>query len=422
MDSLWTQLALVAVLVTLNALFAGSELALVSLRDSQLNRLEQEGGTGALLARLARDPNRFFATIQIGITLAGFLASATAAVSLAEPLVEPLSTVLGTAARPASIVLITLLLTYVTLVFGELAPKRVAMQTAERWGLLAARPLNLLGTLARPAVWFLGVSTDLVVRLAGKDPDATGDEISEDELRDMVATQPELDENERLIIDGAFEFADRRLRQIITPRTRMVVLDETTAAKEARQVLADTGHTRAPVIRGDVDHVTGTVHLRDLVGKTGPVGEVALPVLPLPETLGCLDALRRMQAERQQMALVVDEHGGIEGLVTIEDLVEELVGEIWDEADPDVRSVERRADGSFVVVGTYPIHDLDDLGIDLPEGDYTTIGGLVMAELGRVPEVGDQVERDGWQVQVLESTTRTVERVHISPMEPIQPE
>jgi putative hemolysin len=414
-DSVWTQVALVVVLVLVNAAFAGSEMALVSLRESQVARLEQRGRAGRVLARLARDPNSFLATIQIGITLAGFLASATAAVALAEPLEGPLEPLVGGLAGPLSIVLVTLGLTYVTLVFGELAPKRVAMQRTEGWALLAARPLAGLATLTKPAVWALGISTDLAVRALGIDPDQPRDVISEDELRDMVAAQPELSDHERRIIDGAFEFADRTLRQILVPRTAVVALPADLPVAEAARRLAASGHTRAPVAEADLDDVVGTVHLRSLVDAEGTVGEHAQPALLLPETVGCLDALRQMQAHRQQMVVVISEHGGTEGIVTIEDLVEELVGDIYDEADPDVQGVVHEPDGSLVLDGAYPIHDLADVGVDLPRGGYATVAGLVMAELGRIPQPGDELGVGDWNLTVLDVADRTVASLRLTP-------
>jgi putative hemolysin len=410
---LWAQVLLVAALVLLNALFAGSEIALISLRDSQLARMEGRGGTARTLARLVRDPNRFLATIQIGITLAGFLASATAAVVLAEPLVEPLSAVLGVAARPVAVLLVTVVLTFVTLVFGELAPKRIAMQRSERWALLAARPLAALAALARPAIWLLGATSDLVVRAFGIDPTKQREDVTEEELRDMVATQAELTEEERRIIQGAFEFADRSLREIVVPRTAVVALPADLDVAEAARRLAASGHTRAPVCGRGLDDVLGTIHLRSLIEATGTVEAHLQPALMLPETVGCLDALRRMQAERQQMVIVVDEHGGTEGIVTVEDLLEEVVGEIWDEADPDVQGAERHPDGSVTLTGSYPVHDLPELGIDLPAGDYTTVAGLVLASLGRLPEAGTTVEVAGWRLHVLDADARAIRRVRI---------
>ncbi len=224
MSDVWPQLVLVGVLVVINAAFAGTELALVALRESQLQRLEARSATGAVLARLARQPNQFLATIQIGITLAGFLASAAAAVSLAEPLEEPLS-FLGGAAAPTSVIVVTLILAYFTLVFGELAPKRLAMQRAEKWGLVMARPLDLLSTLTKPVVWLLSKSTDLAVRVLGGDPTLQREEVSGEELRDMVAIHDNFPPEQRQIIDGAFEIAERQLDQVMVPRNDVMVVD-----------------------------------------------------------------------------------------------------------------------------------------------------------------------------------------------------
>ncbi|MFI6263118.1 hemolysin family protein [Micromonospora sp. NPDC051006] len=419
MQSYWGQLALVGVLVVLNAAFAGSEMALVSLRDSQVQRLERASRAGRVLARLATDPNRFLATIQIGITLAGFLASAAAAVSLAKPLV-PLLGGLGDAAEPVAIVVVTLALTFVTLVFGELAPKRIAMQSAERWALLVARPLDLLASLTRPAVWALGATSDMVVRLVGLDPHPQRDEISPDELRDIVSGNHGFTKEQQTIIAGAVEIADRRLRAVLVPRLQVFCLDSGTTAEAARLVLAATGHSRAPVVRhGGLDDAVGVIHLRDLVGVPDdrPVDECARPPMLLPDSLPVVDALRQFKAERQHIALVVDERGAVDGIVTLEDILEEIVGEIYDETDRDVRSVRTEPDGALRLPGTFPVHDLPDVGVTLPgrpDGDYTTIAGLVLACLGHIPTVpGEDVTVDGWQLEVARIDHRAITEVRL---------
>lgn len=403
MNALLPQLGLVGVLVLLNAAFAGTELALVSLREGQLQRLEQRSGTGAVLARLAREPNRFLATIQIGITLAGFLASAAAAVSLAEPLIEPLG-FLGRAAEPAAITAVTLILAYVTLVFGELAPKRVAMQRAERWGLLAARPLAVMSTITRPAVWMLSRSTDIAVRLMGGDPSRQREEVTEEELRDMVAAQTSFTPKQRLIIEGAFEISERTLHEVLRPRRDVFVLNGDAPASEALRLLADSGHSRAPVgDQGSLDDVVGVVHLRDLLcDGSHSVRELASELCAFPESVGVLDALHEMQTRRVQMAVVVDEHGSTAGIITVEDLVEELVGEIYDETDRDVIAVRRESLGAMVVPGGFPVHDLEDIGVgDVPDGSYATVAGLVLDRLGRIPDApGDRVIVGDWQFEV----------------------
>jgi CBS domain containing-hemolysin-like protein len=419
-QSYGSQLALVGVLVVINALFAGSEMALVSLRDSQIQRLERTSRAGRVLARLAKDPNRFLATIQIGITLAGFLASAAAAVSLAKPLV-PLLGVFGGAAETVAIVVVTLALTFVTLVFGELAPKRIAMQSAERWALLVARPLDLLASLTRPAVWALGATSDLVVRLVGLNPKHQPEEIGPDELRDIVAGNHGFTKEQRTIIAGAVEIADRRLRAVLVPRLQVFTLDSGTTAEAARLVLAATGHSRAPVVRhGGLDDTAGVIHLRDLVGVPDdrPVDEIARPPMLLPDSLPVVEALRQFKAERQHIALVVDERGAVDGIVTLEDILEEIVGEIYDETDRDGYSVRREPDGAMVLPGTFPVHDLPDIGVELPSrpaGDYTTVAGLVLARLGHIPTVaGEDVTLDGWVLTVADIDHRAITGVRLN--------
>ncbi|MGB2572569.1 hemolysin family protein [Micromonospora citrea] len=419
MQSYWSQLALVGVLVVLNAIFAGSEMALVSLRDSQLQRLERTSRAGRVLARLAKDPNRFLATIQIGITLAGFLASAAAAVSLAKPLV-PLLGFVGGAAETVAIVVVTLALTFVTLVFGELAPKRIAMQSAERWALLVARPLDLLASVTRPAVWALGATSDLVVRLVGLNPKHEPEEIGPDELRDIVAGNHGFTKEQRMIIAGAVEIADRQLKAVLVPRLQVFTLDSGTTAEAARLVLAATGHSRAPVVRhGGLDDAAGVIHLRDLVGVPDdrPVDEIARPPMLLPDSLPVVDALRQFKAERQHIALVVDERGAVDGIVTLEDILEEIVGEIYDETDRDVRAVRTEADGALLLPGTFPVHDLPDVGVEVPgrpAGDYTTVAGMLLSCLGHIPTVaGESVTVDGWEIEVAAIDQRAISQARL---------
>jgi putative hemolysin len=421
-DGYWFQIALVLILVLINAVFAGSEMALVSLRESQIRRLERTSRGGRTLARLARDPNRFLATIQLGITLAGFLASAAAAISLAEPLAGPLG-FLGSAAEPVAIVGVTIVLSFLTLVLGELAPKRIAMQRAEGWALLAARPLDVLSTLSRPVVWLLGWATNLVVRLAGSDPHAGREEVTTEELREMVAAQRSISPDQRMIISGAFEVAERMLKEILVPRRDVFVLPAGLPAGQGLHRLRDSGHSRAPVVGpAGLDDVTGIVHLRDLIDGELPVADYAHEPLFMPETLHVTDAIRQLRQFRQQFALVVNELGAIDGTVTMEDLVEEIVGEIYDETDRDVQAVVREPTGAFLLAGGFPIHDLPDIGIDLNEdrngeGDYTTIAGLVLARLRHIPRApGETVALAGYSAEVVEITGRAITKIRLRPV------
>ena len=404
------QVGLVLVLIVVNAAFAGSEVALISLREGQLRRLESEGDRGRLVASLARDPNQFLSTVQIGITLAGFLASAVAAVSLAEPLVQPLG-FLGAWAEPAAIVVVTILLTFASLVLGELAPKRIALQRPEGWAKLAARPLAAISVVTRPLVWLLSKSTDMLVRLAGGDPNAQREPVTEEEVRDMIATQASFPPEQRTILVGALELTDRHLREVLVPRRDVVALPANFSVTEGIRTLVASTHGRAPVFRGDLDDVIGVAHLVDLVDAGGRVADNCRPVLALPESLGVLAALRRLQGERHQLAIVINEYGGTEGIVT----VEELVGELYDEFDRDVGGVQRDPDGSLVLPGSFPVHDLPDLGINLPEGPYATVAGMVLARLGHIPADGETVQIDGWSLEVLEVDRKSIQRLRLRP-------
>ena len=419
MGDVWPQLLLVAILVLVNAAFAGTELALVSLRESQLQRLEAGSATGAVLARLARQPNQFLATIQVGITLAGFLASAAAAVSLAQPLETPLS-FLGGAAGPVSVIVITLILAYFTLVFGELAPKRIAMQRAEKWGMVMARPLDVLSTLTKPVVWLLSTSTDIAVRVLGGDPTRQREEVTGDELRDMVAIHETFPPEQRQIIDGAFEIAERTLDEVMVPRNDVVVIDADSTCDEALALLVETGHSRAPVAeKRNLDKPVGMVGLRSLINRGDePVTSVMWDMPAFPDAARVLTALREFQSRRTQMAVVVDEYARTLGIVTVEDLVEELVGEIWDETDPDLKTVIHEADGTIVLPGTFPVHDLVDIDVELPGGDYTTIAGLVLDTMSRFPTPGETIDIEGWQITIRSVGRHRITQVALVPVAP----
>ena len=417
---MWVEVALVVVLILVNALLSGSEMALVTLRESQVNRLAETHERGKRLALLVGDPNRFLSTIQVGITLAGFLASAVAAVSLSEPLVKPLGA-LGNAAEPVSVLIVTLILSYLTLVLGELAPKRIAMQKAPAWSLHAARPIDLVASLFRPLVWLLARSTEGVVRLCGLDPHAGREEVSEEEIKDLLASQGSMPEQQRSIIEGALELDERRLWQVLVPRSEVVFVEAGQDVSAARDRLIDAGLSRAPVTGDGEDDVVGFVHLRQLVAGSGTVAAHVRPALVLPDSVGVLQALGRMQQGRRQMALVVDEFGSIAGIVTLEDLLEEIVGEIYDEFDRDTADVVRHPGGELELAGSFPAHDLTDLGVDLEPGRHATVAGIMLEELGEIPPVGAEIDAGNWRMTALEVTPRAILRLKLARIPDGQP-
>jgi putative hemolysin len=419
MDIPWLEIGILAVLTVVNAFFTGSEIAFVSLREGQLQRLDEEGGRGAKVARMTRNPTQLLASMQVGITLAGFFSAATGAVALEQPVEDALS-FLGSAAHKVALPLVTIVIAFFTLVFGELAPKRVAMQRAEAWARLVVNMINFIAQATRPVIWLLEHSTNIVVRLTGNDPHRQREEVTEEEIRDLLEAQEAFTPEQRSIITGAFEVAERTLREIVVPRGSVVSVPNTATAEEAVRILAEVGHSRAPVHTGDLDDVLGIVHVRDLIHHDGMATDQTRPATVLPESLGVLDALRRMQSGRQQIALVVNEHGGVEGIITVEDLLEEIVGEIYDEFDRDITDIVRADDGSVTIPGTFPIHDLDDLDVSLPDpqGAYATIAGYALDQLGHIPVPGETITGESWIVEVLEVTERAITKVRVTPVAP----
>jgi putative hemolysin len=292
------------------------------------------------------------------------------------------------------------------------------MQRAEQWGLVMARPLGALAVLTRPVVALLSVSTDVVVRLAGGDPRVRTAEVTVDELREMVALHHTFTPEQRRIVDGAFEILERRLDEVLVPRRDVFVLDSSLECGRALVELCASGHSRAPVApERNLDRFAGAVHLRDLVGKHEVVlDEVVTPMPVFPGSATALSVLRELQDQRRQMAVVVNEHGGAMGIVTIEDLVEEMVGEIYDEVDRDPVAVEILPDGTVVLPGRFAIHELVDLGIELPAGEYVTVAGLVLSQLQRLPKIGEVMSIGAWQLTVESMERHTIRSVTLQPV------
>jgi putative hemolysin len=294
------------------------------------------------------------------------------------------------------------------------------MQRAEGWALIAARPIDLLSTLSRPIIWLLGVTVNAIVRLLGADPGRQREEITREEVTEMVSSHKGFTPMQQTMIVGALEVGDRVLREVLVPRGEAFVLASELEIPAARRALAASGYSRAPVApRGSMDDVVGVVHLRDLLEDEGRVSDQIRGLPALPGTMRVPDALRELSLARCQMALVVDEHGDIDGLVTVEDLVEEVVGEIYDETDKDIQAVRIAEDGSMILPGSFPVHDLVDIAIELPHrptGDYTTVAGLILSVLGRIPRSpGDAVKVDRWSFTVTAVRRRAITEVRVAP-------
>jgi putative hemolysin len=412
--------------VLLGGAFAAAEIALVSLREGQVKALRERGRRGERLAKLVGDPNRFLAAVQVGVTLAGFFSAAFGAATLAAPVADLFLRwgVPDGLADTLAFVVVTVLISYVSLVLGELAPKRLALQRAEGFALVAAGPLDRIATAFRPVIWLLSRTTDLVVRLAGGDPRANRGTITEEELRGLVAAHESLTGEERTLIDEVFAAGERQVREVMVPRTEVDFLDAGMTVSRAVRLVQESPHSRYPVVRRDPDDVAGFVHIRDLLapdvpgGRAATVGALAREVKRLPGTKKVLAALSELRREGHHLAIVEDEYGGTDGIVTLEDLIEEVIGEIRDEYD-EASAAPARPGGPAEVDGLLNLDDFaEQTGLRLPEGPYETAAGWVMWRLGRLPRLGDEPGLDGWTVEVVGLDGRRASRLRVVPPEP----
>jgi putative hemolysin len=423
-SDVWLNIVLVAVLVLIGAVFAAAGTALVSLRESQVRALSARGRRGRALQRLLGAPDRFLAAVQVGVTVTGFAAAAVGGRALATATADRLAGfgMSRGAAGTLGLVLVTAAISYVSLVVGELAPKRLALQRAEGLALQLAAPLDVVAALLRPVVSVLRRSTDLLVRLLGGTSQPAGESISQEELRDLVAAHESLSSDERRLIGEVFRAGDREVREVMTPRTEVEFLDASTTASRAARFVADSSWSRYPVVGRDEDDVVGFVHVRDLflpahpAGRAATVGDLARDVERLPGTVGVLAALSRMRRENRHLAIVVDEYGGTDGIVTLEDLIEEVIGEIYDEYDAAAAPEDDGSpDHPQEVEGLLNLEDFAEAtGLRLPEGPYETVAGYVLAALGRLPQVGDTVEAEGRELRVLELDGRRIARLSVA--------
>jgi putative hemolysin len=411
---------IVLLLIVVEGLFVAAEIALVSLREGQVKALESQGRRGAAVARLAADPNRWLAAAQVGVTLTALLSSAFGAITLSEEARHALTDrgMGKTLAGFVGVVGVTLLISFVTLVIGELAPKRLGLQRPEAVARLFAPVLDRVASFSRPVIWLLSHATDAVVRMLGGDPHAGRGAISEEELRGLVAAHESLSREERRLIDEVFAAGERQVREVLVPRTEVDFLDAATTLAKALKDTRSASHSRYPVIHGSADDVVGFVHVRDLIGAgrgVTKVGDVVREVKMLPDTKRVLTALSEMRREGQHLAVVVDEYGGTAGIVTLEDLIEEVIGDIRDEYDPAEAVARTLKGGDVEVDGLLNLDEFtEQTGVALPDGPYETVAGYVMNALGHVPRNGEAVEGPGVRLKVAKLDGRRIERVRVT--------
>ena len=433
MEGQLTEILLIFGLVLLNGYFAAAEIALISARRASLKQAASAGSKGAKTAMdLVEDPSRLLATVQLGITLVGFGASATAAVTLAEPLKAWFAGLgiawIARAASVLSLVVVTLAISYVTLVFGELAPKRLGLQRAEGVAKAVSRPLSAMAWIAAPIVWLLARSADLAGLLIGVKPGQGRPGVSEEEIRLLVTEQGTLLDEEKRMIHEIFKLGDTVAREIMVPRVDMTAIDESATLEEALSTLQESGYSRLPVFGNDLDQIVGLLLLKDIVGPVAAgsasqsVRTLMRPPAFVPETKLILSLLTEMQSLRNHLVIVVDEHGGTAGLVTIEDIVEEIIGEIADEFDRDRLLITCIAEDEWVIEGRLPIEDALELGLPVEESDeYDTLAGWMLSQLGHIPSLGETFESGGVRFRVQAMRRRRIARVRAKRIAPDRP-
>ena len=433
--SIILKLLLLFVLIIVNAFFAMSEIAIISLNDAKMQKLAEEGNKKAKqVVKLTENSSRFLSTIQIGVTLAGFLTSASASQTFADMLTNALmKTPVADVIPPgvingASVILITILTSYFSLVLGELAPKRIAMQIPEKISFKVVGILLFVASVTKPFVKVLSVSTNAVVRLFGFDPNADEENVTEEEIRMMVDVGGEkgvIEDTQKEMIDNIFEFDDLDAGDIMTHRTEMTAIEVTRSLEEVAELAIENGYSRIPVYEDDPDSIVGVLYAKDLlkyVGHSIPadlsISKVMRKALYVPETQACGDLFKAMNESRTQFAVVVHEYGGTAGIVTLEDVLESIVGNIQDEYDNEEEEIKQINETTFTVDGTTDLDEVDELvGIELPEGDYDTLGGFVISLLGYLPgEIGEEpivAEYENLRFTVLSIEERRIDKIKV---------
>jgi putative hemolysin len=427
---MWPDVFLITIFIIVNGFFAAAEIAVVAARRIRIRHLAEEGHKNALvLQKFKEEPERFLATIQIGITLAGVIASAiggAAAVKIIKPAIQELPwKAVASSAEAISIGIATLIITYFLLIFGELIPKSIALTNPERIGMKTAKIIEVFAKITFLFVQVLTFSTNMLLKPFGKRTHA-GRAISEEEVRMLIregGEQGVFEATEQALIHSVFEFTDIYVKEVMVPSTRMVTVSLNMSAEDIRNMVTEEQFSRYPVIGKDLNDIRGILYAKDFLNAVakGQVDtrKLVKPPFFIPETMKISNLLKEMQKKRVHMALVIDEYGGVSGLVTMEDLLEEIVGEIRDEYDTE-SPVVQLSDGTFLVDAAISIRDLkEDHNIEIPEStEYETLGGFLLTSLQRIPRVGDVVTSEGKRMTISEMVGQRISKVKLEKLSP----
>ncbi len=425
---------LTAVLIIANGYFSMSEMALVNARRARLEQAELEGDKRAARAlELQKDEDKLLSTIQVAITLIGFGASAAATATLAKPLQTSLEALhiswLSAIAPVLSVVIITLIVSYFTLIFGELIPKRIALSNPERVAKSVAGTVGSFEKFTRPLVLLLSASTGLIAKILRIKSSEDRNEVSEEEIKYMVSEQESLLDEEKRMIHEIFDLGDTIAREIMIPRVDMTMVEDTASVADTLELMRQTGFSRLPVYHEDYDRIVGIAHIKELIGPLTEgknnlcIAELMKDALFVPDTKDILPLLSEMKSAHQQMVIVLDEYGGTAGIITIEDIVEEIVGEIEDEYDPDNKYLTSLSESEWLIDGRYPIDDAIELGFPIENTDeYETMAGWLLDINDSLPHIGDVFEVDNWRFKVQSMRGRRIALIRVKKLEESLPE
>ncbi len=431
MEKIWLELTVVLLLILANGFFAGAELAIVAVRRGRIAQLVAEGdGRAAVVDQLLSNPHRFLATVQIGVTLVGTMASAiggATAIEVIKPIIQrsPFPAV-SNAAEPLALFLVVGFLTYLSLIVGELVPKAIALEHTERIALGVARPIRFLSRIGGAAILFLTLSSRAVLALLGIPGRGNQAFVTKEEIQQLIAEGREagaVTAGEQELIHKIFEFSQTQVREVMVPRPRIVGLDLAQSREEILRLVLDRQYSRYPVYRQEIENVIGFIHAKDLLGRSVQTRDFDLeslirPTFFVPEAKRVNDLLREMQHRHLHMAMVVDEYGSLTGIVTTEDLLEELVGEIEDEHDAgEPQRIQRLKGGGYLVDALLSLNDLEELlGVRFAEKQpFDTLAGFILFKLGHFPVAGEQVEWDGFLLTCVKVTQMAIQMVKIEP-------
>ena len=419
------QLLLIALLTAINAFFASAEMAIVSVNKSKVKQLSKDGNSNAkLLEKLIQDPSNFLSTIQVGITLAGFFSSASAATGISKQLSSIMAPLNIPYYQEISMIIVTLILSYFTLVFGELVPKRIALKKAEKIALFSVKPVYIISKLTKPFIKLLSFSTFLILKITGNNDDVE-EKVSEEEVMSLILQSQEdgcIENDEKQMIDGVFSFNDKMAREIMTPRNEIFAIDLEDNIEQILECVLESGYSRIPAYKDTIDNIVGILYVKDLLTEAKKVGFESInlqEILHEPyfvlETQKTNKVFKMLKENKVHLVLLFDEYGGVSGIVTMEDLIEEIMGEIEDEYDKEESIISQIDENNFYIKGNLTVSDFNNkFNSNIEVGEYDTINGYLLTVLGKIPHEGTLIELENINLIINKVNNRRIEEIKVS--------